>query len=235
MHTCMHAAGRCHDALPCRGAGGRARSSRALPWSCTSRQAGPAQLPPSTAHACTHPLARHSAAQRGSLHIPATLRPCNQWRMCAPIQSHRSAALLHSTAPHVHTAHHALAIMQAAVDPMPCLPACLCIARCARCGELLRPALPCPALCCAAVAQIKPYDAFGRQMMSNLETRGCPLRALPSTPTHEAHEARMTGNNWLRAGAHVYICSCQRPVHVGQSFRIKSLQVCYPAAWDIYI
>jgi tRNA wybutosine-synthesizing protein 4 len=52
---------------------------------------------------------------------------------------------------------------------------------------------------CAALAvyeQLNPGDAFGRQMCSHLEGRGCPLRGVYSTPTKEAHEARMTGNGW---------------------------------------
>jgi tRNA wybutosine-synthesizing protein 4 len=37
------------------------------------------------------------------------------------------------------------------------------------------------------ILQIKPYDAFGRQMCSNLESRGCALRGVTQTPTLEAH------------------------------------------------
>lgn len=40
---------------------------------------------------------------------------------------------------------------------------------------------------CPAGSQIKPEDAFGRQMMTNLESRGCPLRGLPATPSLQAH------------------------------------------------
>ncbi|KXZ50455.1 hypothetical protein GPECTOR_16g629 [Gonium pectorale] len=49
--------------------------------------------------------------------------------------------------------------------------------------------------------QIRPDDAFGRQMVSNLEMRGCPLKGLPATPTLEAHRARLTGAGWSWADA----------------------------------
>ena len=47
--------------------------------------------------------------------------------------------------------------------------------------------------------QINPHDAFGRQMCLNLESRGCGLRGLYSTPTLEAHERRMVEGGWERA------------------------------------
>ena len=49
--------------------------------------------------------------------------------------------------------------------------------------------------------QIKPDDAFGRQMCSNLESRGCPIRGVSATPTLQAHMGRFTGNGWGRAAA----------------------------------
>ncbi|MEW5297761.1 MAG: hypothetical protein WDW36_000945 [Sanguina aurantia] len=47
--------------------------------------------------------------------------------------------------------------------------------------------------------QVNPNDAFGRQMVSNLESRGCPLRGLAATPTLAAHQQRFTSNGWQRA------------------------------------
>ncbi|GIL80746.1 hypothetical protein Vretimale_9150 [Volvox reticuliferus] len=53
----------------------------------------------------------------------------------------------------------------------------------------------------AIYEQIRPDDAFGRQMVSNLEMRGCPLKGLPATPTLAAHCARLTGGGWSWAEA----------------------------------
>lgn len=49
--------------------------------------------------------------------------------------------------------------------------------------------------------QIRPDDAFGRQMVSNLLARGAPLRGLPSTPTLVAHEQRLSTCGWPQAWA----------------------------------
>jgi len=57
----------------------------------------------------------------------------------------------------------------------------------------------------AAVAiyeQVKPDDAFGRQMVLNLELRGCPLRSLSAVPTLEAHKQRLLDCGWSRSYAH---------------------------------
>ncbi|EFJ47079.1 hypothetical protein VOLCADRAFT_81666 [Volvox carteri f. nagariensis] len=53
----------------------------------------------------------------------------------------------------------------------------------------------------AIYEQIRPDDAFGRQMVSNLEMRGCPLRGLPATPSLAAHCARLMDGGWAWADA----------------------------------
>lgn len=47
--------------------------------------------------------------------------------------------------------------------------------------------------------QILPDDAFGQQMLRNLESRGCPLLGLHDTPTLESKERRFTDLGWQRA------------------------------------
>jgi hypothetical protein len=49
-------------------------------------------------------------------------------------------------------------------------------------------------------AQIRPGDAFGRQMVANLEARGCPLRSLPATPSLQAHRHRCEARPCARGG-----------------------------------
>lgn len=56
-----------------------------------------------------------------------------------------------------------------------------------------------PSAVCVVYEQIHPEDAFGQQMLRNLESRGCPLKGLPSTPTLEAHRQRFLTNNWEKA------------------------------------
>ncbi|BDA43511.1 tRNA wybutosine-synthesizing protein 4 [Coccomyxa sp. Obi] len=54
---------------------------------------------------------------------------------------------------------------------------------------------------CVVYEQIKPGDAFGRQMLTNLECRGCPLRGIQATPDLGAHQRRFLNNGWQRADA----------------------------------
>lgn len=58
-----------------------------------------------------------------------------------------------------------------------------------------------PSAVCVVYEQIHPEDAFGQQMLRNLESRGCPLKGLPSTPTLEAHRQRFLTNGWEKADA----------------------------------
>lgn len=47
--------------------------------------------------------------------------------------------------------------------------------------------------------QVNPEDAFGRQMLQNLELRGCPL--LGVLRTLQDQEKRFTDHNWDHAEA----------------------------------
>eukprot|EP00250_Pteridium_aquilinum_P024477 c2912_g1_i1 orf=306-1325(-) len=49
--------------------------------------------------------------------------------------------------------------------------------------------------------QIHPDDGFGRQMLRNLEKRGCPLLGLHDTPTLEAKKQRFMDLGWQRSEA----------------------------------
>uniref|UniRef100_A0A061SKM0 Leucine carboxyl methyltransferase 1 homolog n=1 Tax=Tetraselmis sp. GSL018 TaxID=582737 RepID=A0A061SKM0_9CHLO len=49
--------------------------------------------------------------------------------------------------------------------------------------------------------QIHPEDAFGQQMLINLESRGCPLKGIQSTPSLEAQKHRFISSGWQKAEA----------------------------------
>lgn len=64
---------------------------------------------------------------------------------------------------------------------------------------------------CAAMVvyeQINPHDAFGQQMLLNLESRGCALLGIEATPCLDSQRQRFLDSGWHRADArsmdHVY-------------------------------
>jgi tRNA wybutosine-synthesizing protein 4 len=85
--------------------------------------------------------------------------------------------------------------------------------------QLLAQRLPTAAL--AVYEQVNPSDAFGRQMMVNLQSRGAPLLGIP--PSLPAHAQRLKQGGWQRAEAKsmaaVYRCgvhSCAPAVCLGR-------------------
>jgi hypothetical protein len=53
----------------------------------------------------------------------------------------------------------------------------------------------------AVYEQIKPDDAFGRQMVANLAARGCGLQGISATPTLGDHCRRLERCGWHHARA----------------------------------
>ena len=57
-----------------------------------------------------------------------------------------------------------------------------------------------PASAYALYDPMRPDDAFGRQMLLNLEARGCPLLGIRGGADPETHAARFRASGWTRAG-----------------------------------
>lgn len=53
----------------------------------------------------------------------------------------------------------------------------------------------------SSTSQIRPDDPFGQVMMSNLASRGCPLRGLPACPSLDAHMKRLREAGFVHTDA----------------------------------
>lgn len=73
--------------------------------------------------------------------------------------------------------------------------------------------------------QINPDDAFGRQMVSNLESRGCPLKGLKGTPTLAAHRERFLSSGWAYAESNSLDGIYRRYLDPADKARIERLEV----------
>ena len=56
-----------------------------------------------------------------------------------------------------------------------------------------------PSACVVTYDPTRPNDAFGRQMLLNLQARGCPFRSISAAPDPEHLVARLHACGWARA------------------------------------
>ena len=80
-----------------------------------------------------------------------------------------------------------------------------------------------PRSVCAIYEQVNPNDAFGQQMMLNLNCRGCPLLGI--LPSLEAQSQRLMQAGWERCSARCMLDLHENSLHPEDRCRIERLEM----------